>query len=106
MVGAALSVLIVLLQAWEEEAVLRGRVDPLRLLFLDEAARLDETSHATLESLSTNMGIQFVVAAPVVAASGEFTHYVLTRKQVGNSRRVFIRGRRRFFGPNCSLDRL
>jgi chromosome condensin MukBEF ATPase and DNA-binding subunit MukB len=96
MVGAALSVLIILLRAWEEEAVLRGRVEPLRLLFLDEAARLDESSHATLEALSENMAIQFVVAAPIVAASGKFTHYVLTRKQVGNNRRVYIRGRRRF----------
>jgi chromosome condensin MukBEF ATPase and DNA-binding subunit MukB len=99
MVGAALAVLIILLRAWEEEAVLRDSVDPLRLLFLDEAARLDEPSHATLEALSNNMSIQFIVAAPIVAASGKYTHYVLSRKEVGNSRRVFIRGRRRFCDP-------
>jgi hypothetical protein len=34
-----------------------------------------------------------------VAASGKFTHYVLARKQVGNRRQVFIRGRRRFCEP-------
>ncbi len=96
MTGAALSILIILLRAWEEEAALRERVDPLRLLFLDEAARLDPSSHATLEALSTGLSIQLVVAAPIVAASGEFTHYVLSRKQIGTKRQVIIRGRRRF----------
>jgi chromosome partition protein MukB len=99
MTGAALSVLIILLRAWEEEATLRDRVQPLRLLFLDEAARLDPSSHATLEALSAGLATQFLVAAPVVSASGKFTHYVLTRKQVENRRQVFIRGRRRFFEP-------
>jgi chromosome condensin MukBEF ATPase and DNA-binding subunit MukB len=100
MTGAALSVLIILLRAWEEEAALRERVEPLRLLFLDEAARLDPSSHATLEALSTGLSIQLVVAAPIVAASGKFTHYVLSRKQVGNRRQVIIRGRRKFYEPD------
>jgi chromosome condensin MukBEF ATPase and DNA-binding subunit MukB len=100
MTGAALSILIILLRAWEEEAALRERVDPLRLLFLDEAARLDPSSHATLEALSTGLAIQLVVAAPIVAASGKFTHYVLSRKQVGSRRQVIIRGRRRFCAPD------
>jgi chromosome condensin MukBEF ATPase and DNA-binding subunit MukB len=100
MTGAALSVLIILLRAWEEEANLRERVEPLRLLFLDEAARLDPSSHATLEALSTGLSIQLVVAAPIVAASGKFTHYVLSRKQVGNRRQVIIRGRRKFCEPD------
>jgi chromosome condensin MukBEF ATPase and DNA-binding subunit MukB len=100
MTGAALSVLIILLRAWEEEATLRERVEPLRLLFLDEAARLDPSSHATLEALSTGLSIQLVVAAPIVAASGKFTHYVLSRKQVGNRRQVIIRGRRKFCEPD------
>lgn len=102
MTGAALSVLIILLRAWEEESASRERVAPLRLLFLDEAARLDATSHATLEALSTGQSIQLVVAAPVVAASGKFTHYVLARKQVGDRRQVFIRGRRRFCEPGTA----
>lgn len=100
MTGAALSVLIILLRAWEEEATLRERVEPLRLLFLDEAARLDPSSHATLEALSTGLSIQLVVAAPIVAASGKFTHYVLSRKQIGNRRQVIIRGRRKFCEPD------
>jgi len=102
MVGAALSVLIVLLRAWEDEAAFRGNIDPLRLLFLDEAARLDETSQSTLESLSVSLGIQFVVAAPIVGGSGRFTHYVLTRKKVENGDRVFIKGRRRFCEPEAA----
>ncbi len=74
-------------------------MQPLRLLFLDEAARLDSTSHATLEALSTGLSIQLVVAAPIVAASGKFTHYVLSRKEAGSKRQVIIRGRRRFCEP-------
>lgn len=100
MTGAALAILIILLRAWEEEAALRERVEPLRLLFLDEAARLDPSSQATLEALSTGLSIQLVVAAPIVAASGKFTHYALSRKQVGSRRQVIIRGRRRFCEPD------
>jgi chromosome partition protein MukB len=89
------------MRAWEAEAALRVNIDPLRLLFLDEAARLDETSQSTLESLSESLGIQFVVAAPIVGGSGRFTHYVLSRKKVGNGDRVFIKGRRRFCEPEA-----
>jgi chromosome condensin MukBEF ATPase and DNA-binding subunit MukB len=96
MIGASLSILIVLLRAWEDEAIGRGSVEPLRLLFLDEAARLDEVSHATLQSLSTSLQIQFIVAAPIVSASGRFTHYSVATTQTATGSEVIIRGRRKF----------
>jgi len=100
MTGAALSVLIILLRAWEEQATtLRERVEPLRLLFMDEAGRLDPISQANMEALSTSQSIQLIVAAPTVASSGKFTHYAMARKDVGNHREVYVRGRRGFCEP-------
>lgn len=47
-----MSILVMVVQSWEDESRrLRGKdISPCRLLFLDEAARLDARSIATLSS--------------------------------------------------------
>ncbi|MEQ4514896.1 MAG: chromosome partition protein MukB, partial [Pantoea agglomerans] len=49
-IGTGMSILVMVVQSWEEESRrLRGKdISPCRLLFLDEAARLDARSIATL----------------------------------------------------------
>ncbi len=53
-------------QSWEDESRrLRGKdISPCRLLFLDEAARLDARSIATLFELCERLEMQLIIAAP------------------------------------------
>ncbi|MCW0136176.1 hypothetical protein OIU92_06860 [Escherichia coli] len=46
-IGTGMSILVMVVQSWEDESRrLRGKdISPCRLLFLDEAARLDARSH-------------------------------------------------------------
>ena len=52
-IGTGMSILVMVVQSWEDESRrLRGKdISPCRLLFLDEAARLDARSIATLFGL-------------------------------------------------------
>ncbi len=52
-IGTGMSILVMVVQSWEDESRrLRGKdISPCRLLFLDEAARLDARSIATLFEL-------------------------------------------------------
>ncbi|MCP6508600.1 hypothetical protein NL478_27940, partial [Klebsiella pneumoniae] len=51
--GTGISILVMVVQSWEDESRrLRGKdISPCRLLFLEEAARLDARSIATLYEL-------------------------------------------------------
>ncbi|MFP1496212.1 hypothetical protein ACLB1Q_10080 [Escherichia coli] len=57
-------------QSWEDESRrLRGKdISPCRLLFLDEAARLDARSIATLFELCERLQMQLIIAAPKMSA--------------------------------------
>ncbi|XPE49753.1 hypothetical protein ACNKHL_05420 [Shigella flexneri] len=46
-IGTGMSILVMVVQSWEDESRrLRGKdISPCRLLFLDEAARLDARSY-------------------------------------------------------------
>jgi chromosome partition protein MukB len=61
-----MSILVMVVQSWEDEARrLRGKdISPCRLLFLDEAARLDARSIATLFELCERLDMQLIIAAP------------------------------------------
>ena len=88
-----------LVQGWEDEARrLRGKdISPCRLLFLDEAARLDARSIATLFELCERLDMQLIVAAPENAQCREKgTTYKLVRKVFQNSEHVHVVGLRRF----------
>jgi chromosome partition protein MukB len=65
-IGTGMSILVMVVQSWEEESRrLRGKdISPCRLLFLDEAARLDAKSIATLFELCDRLEMQLIIAAP------------------------------------------
>jgi chromosome partition protein MukB len=97
-IGVGAAVLMVILDAWEHQAVLlRGKRDggSLRFLFLDEAARLSPRSLDTLGELCERMDLQLLVAAPAADRARRGTAYRLVR-QLGEdgSEEVVVRGRR------------
>lgn len=65
-IGTGQAILLMVLQSWEEDAKrLRAKdILPGRLLFLDEAARLDAKSIATLFELCERQDMQLLIAAP------------------------------------------
>jgi chromosome partition protein MukB len=93
-----MSILVMVVQSWEDEARrLRGKdISPCRLLFLDEAARLDARSIATLFELCERLEMQLIIAAPENISPEKGTTYKLVRKvfQNTNVHVVGLRGRR------------
>ena len=82
-IGVGAAIMMVVLTAWEREAnLLRARRDAgtLRLLFLDEATRLDQVNLATLFDLCRSLDLELIIAAPEVATAAGNTTYVLERK--------------------------
>ena len=59
-----------------------------RLLFLDEANRLDHANLATLFSLCTSLDLQLIAAAPEVAHGEHCTAYTLVRTQDKQGREI------------------
>ena len=76
---------------------LRGKdLSPCRLLFLDEAARLDARSIATLFELCERLEMQLIIAAPENISPEKGTTYKLVRKVVNNHEHVHVVGLRGF----------
>mgnify|MGYP001103394694 FL=1 len=67
-----------------------------RLLFLDEAARLDARSIATLFELCERLDMQLIIAAPENISPEKGTTYKLVRKVFQNSEHVHVVGLRGF----------
>jgi chromosome partition protein MukB len=84
--------------SWEEESRrLRGKdIAPCRLLFLDEAARLDAKSIATLFELCERQDMQLLIAAPENISPEKGTTYKLIRKVQGKHEHVHVIGLRGF----------
>nr|WP_067702877.1 chromosome partition protein MukB [Erwinia sp. ErVv1] len=97
-IGTGMSILVMVVQSWEEESRrLRGKdISPCRLLFLDEAARLDAKSIATLFELCDRLGMQLIIAAPENISPEKGTTYKLVRKVVNNVEHVHVVGLRGF----------
>ena len=95
-IGAAL--MMVVLTAWERNAnLLRSSRShgTLRLLFLDEANRLDRDNLGVLFNLCQNLDLQLLIAAPEVAQAEGNTTYRLVRKPDAEGREeVIVTGRR------------
>ena len=72
------------------------RFSPCRLLFLDEAARLDARSIATLFELCERLQMQLIIAAPENISPEKGTTYKLVRKIAGNQEQVHVVGLRGF----------
>ncbi|QUG76451.1 chromosome partition protein MukB [Erwinia sp. E602] len=97
-IGTGMSILVMVVQSWEEESRrLRGKdISPCRLLFLDEAARLDARSIATLFELCDRLEMQLIIAAPENISPEKGTTYKLVRKVVNNTEHVHVVGLRGF----------
>ncbi|WP_449290067.1 chromosome partition protein MukB [Oceanisphaera ostreae] len=99
-IGTGQAILLMVLQSWEDESRhLRSRdVLPCRLLFLDEAARLDTRSIATLFELCERQDMQLLIAAPENISPEKGTTYKLIRKVHGKQEQVHVVGLRGFSG--------
>lgn len=106
-IGTGMSILVMVVQSWEEESRrLRGKdISPCRLLFLDEAARLDAKSIATLFELCDRLEMQLIIAAPENISPEKGTTYKLVRKVVQNHEHVHVVGLRGFAAGEPETDR-
>ncbi|MFS7251402.1 chromosome partition protein MukB [Rahnella rivi] len=97
-IGTGMSILVMVVQSWEDESSrMRGKdISPCRLLFLDEAARLDAKSIATLFELCDRLEMQLIIAAPENISPEKGTTYKLVRKMFGNNEHVHVVGLRGF----------
>lgn len=97
-IGTGQAILLMVVQSWEEESRrLRGKgVIPCRLLFLDEAARLDAKSIATLFELCDRLDMQLLIAAPENISPEQGTTYKLVRKIFNDREHVHVVGLRGF----------
>ena len=97
-IGTGQAILLMVLQSWEEDAKrLRAKdILPCRLLFLDEAARLDAKSIATLFELCERQDMQLLIAAPENISPEKGTTYKLIRKVHGKQEHVHVVGLRGF----------
>ncbi len=96
-IGIGASVMMVILAAWERDGnQLRGRRSSgtLRMLFLDEANRLDQNSLRVIFELCESLDLQLVVAAPEVAEEEGNTTYRLARVTRDGRSEVEVNGRR------------
>jgi len=97
-IGTGMSILVMVVQSWEEESQrLRGKdILPCRFLFLDEAARLDAKSIATLFELCERLKMQLIIAAPENISPEKGTTYKLVRKVFGQQEHVHVVGLKGF----------
>lgn len=105
-IGTGMSILVMVVQSWEEESRrLRGKdISPCRLLFLDEAARLDAKSIATLFELCDRLEMQLIIAAPENISPEKGTTYKLVRKVFQNHEHVHVVGLRGFASDQPALN--
>ncbi|MCA4020799.1 chromosome partition protein MukB [Vibrio vulnificus] len=97
-IGTGQSILLMVVQSWEEESRrLRSKdIVPCRLLFLDEAARLDAKSISTLFELCDRLDMQLLIAAPENISPEKGTTYKLVRKVFKDHEHVHVVGLRGF----------
>ncbi|CAM3603517.1 chromosome partition protein MukB [Vibrio aquimaris] len=100
-IGTGQSILLMVVQSWEEESRrLRSKdIVPCRLLFLDEAARLDAKSISTLFELCDRLDMQLLIAAPENISPEKGTTYKLVRKVFKDHEHVHVVGLRGFAQP-------
>ncbi len=104
-IGIGAAVMMVVLASWERDAnLLRPKRSDgtLRLLFLDEANRLDKDNLGVLFDLCQNLELQLIVAAPEVARAEGNTTYRLVRRISSNGLiEVIVTGRRAATGASA-----
>lgn len=97
-IGTGQSILLMVVQSWEDESRHWRAKDilPCRLLFLDEASRLDSKSIATLFELCGRLDMQLLIAAPENISPERGTTYKLVRKVVQGQEHVHVIGLKGF----------
>ncbi|MCK3656325.1 cell division protein MukB [Pasteurellaceae bacterium Macca] len=97
-IGTGMSILLMVVQSWEEESRRMRAKDilPCRLLFLDEAARLDAMSINTLFELCERLDMQLLIAAPENISPERGTTYKLVRKIANSQEYVHVVGLKGF----------
>lgn len=97
-IGTGQAILLMVVQSWEEESRRLRAKDllPCRLLFLDEAARLDVKSISTLFELCHRLDMQLLIAAPENISPEQGTTYKLVRKIFNDKEHVHVVGLRGF----------
>nr|3EUJ_A Chain A, Chromosome partition protein mukB, Linker [[Haemophilus] ducreyi 35000HP]3EUK_A Chain A, Chromosome partition protein mukB, Linker [[Haemophilus] ducreyi 35000HP]3EUK_C Chain C, Chromosome partition protein mukB, Linker [[Haemophilus] ducreyi 35000HP]3EUK_F Chain F, Chromosome partition protein mukB, Linker [[Haemophilus] ducreyi 35000HP]3EUK_H Chain H, Chromosome partition protein mukB, Linker [[Haemophilus] ducreyi 35000HP] len=97
-IGTGMSILLMVVQSWEEESRRMRAKDilPCRLLFLDQAARLDAMSINTLFELCERLDMQLLIAAPENISPERGTTYKLVRKILANQEYVHVVGLKGF----------
>jgi chromosome partition protein MukB len=103
-IGTGQAILLMVLQSWEDEnrRLRSSDIEPCRLLFLDEAARLDAKSIATLFELCERQDMQLLIAAPENISPEKGTTYKLIRKVHGKQELVHVVGLRGFGGASAA----
>lgn len=98
--GTGAAILMVVLQAWEENSLIRDKdlQKNLRFLFMDEATRLDPSSIKELLEFCNYMDVQLLVAGPSFKAkeTGSGVTYRLARQFFDDGERVIMRARKGF----------
>lgn len=97
-IGTGQAILLMVVQSWEDESRRLRAKDmlPCRLLFLDEAARLDVNSISTLFELCHRLDMQLLIAAPENISPEQGTTYKLVRKIFNDKEHVHVVGLRGF----------
>lgn len=105
-IGTGQAILLMVIQSWEDESRrLRSKdIMPCRLLFLDEAARLDGKSIATLFELCDRLDMQLLIAAPENISPEKGTTYKLVRKIFKDREHVHVVGLKGF-GQDTAASR-
>jgi len=97
-IGIGTALMMVVLAAWERDANLlrpKRSQGTLRLLFLDEANRLDRENLGVLFDLCQSLDLQLLLAAPEVArAEGNTTYRLVRRVGPDGREEVIVTGRR------------
>jgi chromosome partition protein MukB len=105
--GTGAAILMVVLNAWEDQAVTRDSSlqQNLRFLFMDEAVRLDPNSIKTLLEFCEKMDVQLLVAGPSFRAdeTGGGITYRLARQFSDEGELVVMRARKGFGGIPAAM---
>lgn len=79
-IGVGLILMLMIVNSWEVESQrVRGNISPARLLFLDEAGRVDGDGNSTINELCLSQGLQMIVAQPKDEMPKSGIIYILRR---------------------------
>ncbi len=106
-IGVAFLCLLRVLESWERSDPRRHPDQPLRMLFIDEATRLDANALRTVTELAAMTESSILVAAPADAIKGEAcTTFHLVRVQQARGPHVAVRVVGKVVDPSGAFDQV